>query len=377
MRRTALLVVVVAFATMLAALPAAATDSDEATAASTERGYRYQVTSQGTVHTNLEAFRRDVAAILGDARGWTLGGSVGFRHVTSGGDLRVILASPQAVENAASVCHRNFSCRVGDRVYINDRNWRESTRAFRDAGGDLTTYRRYLINHEVGHFLGFGHYDCKSSGSPARVMQQQSISLQGCEPNGWPTTFERNTLADRLGVPVHDWVFTDVLHGDVHRDAIHAIADAEVANGYPDGTFRPRTNVTRAQMATFLARALHLENEEPVAFDDVAADDPHADAIAALHEHGIVTGYDDGTFGPQDAVVRGQMATMLAGAYDLEAEGDPAFEDVPSGHPHAEGIAAVAEAGIARGFEDGTYRPGSSVTRGQMASFITRAGIDG
>jgi hypothetical protein len=377
MRRTVLLLVVAALAAMTTALPAAAAEgSDDVTATGVERSYRYQVTRQGTVYADLEAFRRDVGAILGDARGWTLGGSVRFRHVTSGGDFQVILASPMTVENAAPVCSRYYSCRVGNRVYINDINWRQSTPAFRNAGGGLTTYRQYVINHEVGHYLGFGHHDCTSPGGPARVMQQQSISLQGCQPNGWPTSFERNTLGDRLGVGVYAWVFTDVLYGDVHRDAIHAIARAEIARGYADGTFRPRANLTRAQRATVLARALGLRAERPVAFDDVARDDPHASAIAALHEHGIVSGYDERTFGPGDPVVRGQMATMLAGAYDLHATRDPDFSDVPSGHTHAEGIAAVAESGIAKGFDDGTYRPGARVTRAQMASFITRAHSD-
>jgi hypothetical protein len=346
--------------------------------AQADRSYTYQVETRGTVYTDRGEFAADVRDILGDARGWTLGGSVAFQPVASNADLRVILASPSAVEQAHSVCHRNYSCRVGDSVYINDRNWRNSTRAFRDAGGDLSTYREYLINHEVGHFLGFGHYDCPSRGGRAHVMQQQSISLQGCEPAGWPSDFERSTLGERLGVQVHDdWIFTDVLHGQVHRADIHALADAEVASGYVDGTYRPTALVTRGQIATLLTRALGLQAGGSPDFEDVPADHPHAHGIAAVQEHGLVSGFEDGTFRPEDHVVRGQMATMMAVGYDLEADAEPHFDDVPADHPHAEGIAAVTEAEVASGFEDGTYRPGSRVTRGQMAAFIARAGIDG
>jgi hypothetical protein len=340
--------------------------------------HTYQIETRGTVYTDRGEFAEDVRDILGDARGWTLGGSVAFQPVASNADLRVILASPNAVEQAHSICSRHYSCRVGDSVYINDRNWRNSTSAFRDAGGDLSTYRDYLINHEVGHFLGFGHYDCPSQGSRAHVMQQQSISLQGCEPAGWPSDFERATLGERLGVQVHDdWVFTDVLHGQVHRADIHALADAEVVNGYGDGTYRPSAHVTRGQIATMLTRALGLQAEGSPQFEDVPADHPHAHGIAAVQEHGLVTGFEDGTFRAEDHVVRGQMATMMAAGYDLETDAEPDFGDVSADHPHAEGIAAVSEAEIASGFEDGTYRPGSRVTRGQLAAFIARAGLDG
>ena len=51
---------------------------------------------------------------------------------------------------------------------------------------DLAEYRAYMINHEVGHFLGHGHATCPADGSPASVMLQQSIDLQGCTPNAWP-----------------------------------------------------------------------------------------------------------------------------------------------------------------------------------------------
>jgi hypothetical protein len=346
--------------------------------AQSDVSYTYQVQSSGTVYADMDEFADRVGEILGDARGWTLGGSVSFRPIARGGDLRVILASPSAVEQAHSVCHRNYSCRVGNSVYINDRNWRQSTSAFRDAGGDLDTYHEYLINHEVGHFLGFGHQDCSGAGNRAPVMQQQSISLQGCEPAGWPTNSERARLGERLGVEVHDdWVFTDVVRGHIYRDDIHTLAEAEVTSGFRDGTYRPAASVTRGQMATFLTRALDLEATGDPAFEDVPADHPHAHGIAAVEEHGLVAGFEDGTFRPEDRVVRGQMATMMAAGYGLEAEGEPPFEDVDAAHPHAEGIAAVTEAEIAAGFEDGTYRPGSRVTRGQMAAFIARAGING
>jgi hypothetical protein len=336
--------------------------------------YTYTVETRGQVLADPAAFAADAAAILGDARSWTLGGSVVFERVGSGGDFALVLASPSAVAAAAEVCSPDYSCRVGDDVLINDRNWREATPAWRDAGGPLWQYRQYLVNHEVGHFLGFGHFDCPAAGARAPVMQQQSIALEGCVPNGWPLEWEREQLGERLGVPVHaDWYFPDVLRGDTHRGAIHAVVDAGIAEGHADGWYRPEVAVRRDQMASFVTRARDLATEQPPPFPDVPPDVTHAAAIAAAAEAGIVEGFPDGRFQPGATITRAQMASYLARAYGLEASAPAPFDDVRPDDVHAAAIAAVAEAGIAEGFGDGRFGPRESVTRAQMASFLARA----
>lgn len=385
MLRSVVLSVLALLAVLVAGVPAAADPDSGAPAPEPEQGFRtqqgdppqvtfaYEVTARGDVRTDLGAFGADAHAILTDARSWTLGGSVAFQRVSSGGDFTLVLASPQVVEDAAPVCSRHYSCRVGDRVYINDDNWRNATPAWNETGAPLWLYRRYLIDHEVGHYLGAGHDECGGDGQLAPVMQQQSISLDGCEPNGWPLDAERRWMADRYDVPIYDWIFPDVLVTHTHRDPIHALAERGIVEGYTDGLFRPGEDVTRAQVAAFLARALGLEAEGPPPFEDVDPSYAHADDIAAVAEAGIVEGYADGTFRPTVAASRGQMATMIARAYDLEASGDPDFSDVSASHAHAEGITATSEAGIAEGYPDGTYRPQEWVNRGQMAAFIARA----
>ena len=173
---------------------------------------------------------------------------------------------------------------------------------------------------------------------------------------------------------------TDVA-GTTHAAAIVAMVGAGIATGYPDGTFRPADRISRAQMATMLDAALDLDpsvsGELP---DDVDPDSVHADAIAAILEAGISQGRADGSFGPNDPVSRGQMAAFLdnAGLVDELSEGVTVElpEDV-KGTVHEDAIAGLLGNGIARGFNDGTFRPADAVNRGQMATFIiTALGLD-
>ena len=169
--------------------------------------------------------------------------------------------------------------------------------------------------------------------------------------------------------------FSDIA-GTTHEHAIIAIAEEAITTGFEDGTFRPGDTVTRGQMATFLTRALDLapweepESDDALPFPDIAGT-THEESILVVAQAGIAHGFEDGTFRPGDAVTRGQMATFLTRALDLP-EGSATFPDT-GGTTHEESIAAVAEADIAVGFPDGTYRPEQAVTRGQMATFLARA----
>ena len=161
-----------------------------------QRTITYAVRSRGTVQGDLEEFGRLASATLNDRRGWSLGGAIRYREVDSNPDFVLWLAAPSELPKFSPVCDTTYSCRVGRNVVINDLRWRTGTAAW----PAVHEYHHYVVNHEVGHWLGMGHRGCPGTGAPAPVMQQQSIGLNGCRTNTWPTAAEKADVAQRYRV---------------------------------------------------------------------------------------------------------------------------------------------------------------------------------
>jgi hypothetical protein len=166
--------------------------------------------------------------------------------------------------------------------------------------------------------------------------------------------------------------FPDVPVGSAHRDAVLALDARGIIGGYADNTFRPANTLTRAQMATVVARAVGLSSVQPDGrFKDVDITTGHAGNIHAVAKAGIVGGYPDGTFRPDAIVSRDQMATFLARARKLSPRATT-FVDVPASNPHAGNIGALQAAGITNGDSSGRYRPADDLRRDQAASLVAR-----
>ncbi|QBI18277.1 DUF3152 domain-containing protein [Egibacter rhizosphaerae] len=130
------------------------------------------------------------AAILtDDERGWASQDAYRLQRVEpDDADIRVALTSPDTTDElcARAGLHTagRYSCWNGEFAALNAMRWREGAEPF--DGRPIEQYRAYLVNHEVGHGLGYGHHACPSQGAPAPVMKQQTISTGACVPNGWP-----------------------------------------------------------------------------------------------------------------------------------------------------------------------------------------------
>jgi hypothetical protein len=176
--------------------------------------------------------------------------------------------------------------------------------------------------------------------------------------------------------------------GHTHEDTIRCVAGYEIAEGYTDGTYRPNATITRGQMAAFIGRSLAVAGAVPAGIELHSGSFPdtpgttHEAWIELLNELGVVQGRSDGTYGPGADVTRGQMAAFLTRMIDhahnhgLDGSQPPApttssFGDAKGTRFETE-IEQLREAGIFLGDRDGNAKPGQAVTRGQMASFVTR-----
>jgi hypothetical protein len=169
----------------------------------------------------------------------------------------------------------------------------------------------------------------------------------------------------------HAATFADT-EGAGYAAAVDALAEHGVVTGDRNGAFNPDRNLTRGQMATMLVRALELPAAATVAFDDIDGH-PHADAIAALAEAGITDGCDADNFCPDRHISRAALASLLVAAFDVPATANRHFDD--GGGVHEDAIHALAEAGIAAGCTAPVsgFCPTGDVLRWQAAYFVARS----
>lgn len=179
-----------------------------------------------------------------------------------------------------------------------------------------------------------------------------------------------------IGVPSAE--FTDVPADGVHSAKIDCMVWWALADGIGAGQYGPARDVTRGQMATFLAGVVQAAGRLPVDAPDRFPDDTgnvHEASIDALAALGVVRGTSDGGYSPHTQVTRAQMASFLVGLQELltgvsMTAGTTPFEDIAGVHETA--IAKAYTAGLTTGLSGTAYGAAAPVRRDQMASFLMR-----
>jgi hypothetical protein len=167
--------------------------------------------------------------------------------------------------------------------------------------------------------------------------------------------------------------FNDIAGSQFAAD-IHWLAGSRITGGCGNGRFCPNSPVTREQMASFLVRALRLppSSADPFSDDEASIHEADINALAASH---ITGGCAPNRFCPRAPVTRAEMASFLSRALRLAGNAPDAFTDDESS-VHEPNINRLAASKVTGGCGGTRFCPNASVTRGQMAAFLHRAFAD-
>jgi hypothetical protein len=148
--------------------------------------WRYTIELEPATDLSLEEVVDQVTRSLLDTRSWAATRTLERVADPSKARIRLVVATPDTVDRLCGQVglrtNSIYSCWNGRFAALNSWRWEVGAPGF----DDIVTYRDYLVNHEFGHGLGYGHVGCPGPGEPAPVMMQQSMRLDGCAPNGWP-----------------------------------------------------------------------------------------------------------------------------------------------------------------------------------------------
>ena len=157
--------------------------------AASDRGrlIRFDVQVERNLAIDSDDAARLIEKVLNDRRSWRGTSRWRFQLVSSPSEatLHAYIVTPGTTDRlcAPLLTRGEVSCQNGNRVVLNAKRWMLGADSY---GSDVAGYRRYLVNHEFGHSLGYQHVGCPSRGRRAPVMMQQTKGLGGCRKNPWP-----------------------------------------------------------------------------------------------------------------------------------------------------------------------------------------------
>jgi hypothetical protein len=155
--------------------------------------------------------------------------------------------------------------------------------------------------------------------------------------------------------------------------------------GYPDGTVKPESSMTRAEAATIFARLLAESRKDTIrngvynTFPDVTANDWYAGYVGYLQGYNVLTGYGDGSFSGDNPITRAEFVTMAVRFYEaLRGEkvtgsnSGSAFSDVYDSYWAVEYIRTAADSKWIHGYPDGTFQGDKEITRAEVVTIVNR-----
>lgn len=158
------------------------------------------------------------------------------------------------------------------------------------------------------------------------------------------------------------------------KNTIQSWVDKGLIKGYADGTFQPDQNITRAEFITLVNRAFDYKESTTISYTDVNQNAWYASAVAIAVKAGYFSGYPDGTMKPNNPISREEVATIIMKISNLESDllAANAYTDAASLSWSKGAVGAVLEAGIMKGYPDGSFGPQKLIARGEATVSLDR-----
>lgn len=266
------------------------------------------------------------------------------------------------------------------------------------SGGSTTTTRTITIQSSFGG---------KVTASASQAAQGKVITLTALPNSGYVLKSLTVTTASGTSVPVAnqssgkytftmpaaavtvkavfaaqetdpDFPFADVAKGSWYYEGVRYAYENGLMSGTGEGTFSPNLPTSRSMLVTILYRLAGSPAAGSASFTDVAKGQWYADGVAWASANGVVSGYPDGSFRPNDTITREQMAAILYQYARIQGKLDDSradlsiFSDLDSLSAYAkEPMSWAVAQGLFSGVSADTLAPGGSTTRAQAAVILT------
>ncbi len=255
-----------------------------------------------------------------------------------------------------------------------------------DSGGNIVFYEEVRMNSQGRYW---GSLSLPDSGAEALliiagqgidvdseqllIIEKRNSSAAKTNKSNFVTTATGKLIDSRtVELRAKEPAFWD-LKGHWAQNSLQKIIERGLLSGYPDNSFRPDNNMSRAEFVTLMVKAMGLHAEGTRSFEDTKSHWAH-DYISIALLCGLVNGYSDREFGPDNPISREQMALIISKAAGLgPGVGQCSFGDLSKASPWAlDAIARVVSSGIMKGYPDGNFAPCAYTTRAEAAMAIAK-----